>query len=149
GPGTLSDTGSHANLPVPVPVVRVATDGMGPGLPPGLTSMTSASTLIHALRRRWLLALTAGLRGAALVVAALLLLMPPQYTSVTLLRLSSRAARGVTDGDTDFINFQKTQQALVKSYAVLHAALEKPEVANLAEVRAHADPVAWLQKDLV
>ena len=44
------------------------------------------------------------------------------------LRLSSRAARGVTDGDTDFINFQKTQQALVKSYAVLHAALEKPEV---------------------
>src|SRR4051794_39279031 len=122
GLGTVNENGSRVNVPAPVPIVRVTpADGMGPALPPALSSMPSAATLLHGLRRRWFLALTAGLLCAALAVLAVWLVMPPKYTSVTLLRLSSRAGRGVTDGDTDFINFQKTQQAVLKSYSVLHS----------------------------
>src|SRR5205809_2810630 len=104
GPAAVAEPGSRSNALATVPVVRV-TPAEGPALllPPALSAMPSATTLMYALRRRWFLALLAGLAGAALAVAGVWFFMPPKYTSVTLLRVSSRAPRGAIEGDTDFI----------------------------------------------
>jgi capsular exopolysaccharide synthesis family protein len=107
----------------------------------------SMGALAQALRRCWPRAVILSLVAAAAGVAGVLLAMPPQYSAVVLLHVSSRPPRG--EGEPEFVNYQRTQSALVKSYTVLHAALEKPDVAALPEVRAHADPLAWLQKALV
>ena len=118
-----------------------------PGEPPAVNAPPSMGVLAQALRRCWGRALTLSLLAAALAVGAVLVALPPQYSAVVLLQVSSRAPRG--EGEPDFANFQRTRSALLKSYSVLRAALEKPEVAALREVRAHADPVACLQKALV
>jgi capsular exopolysaccharide synthesis family protein len=119
----------------------------GTAAPPADNAPPSMGALAAALRRCWGRALALSLLAAALAVGAVLFVMPPQYNAVVLLHVNSRAPRG--EGEPDFVNFQRTQAALLKSYSVLHAALEKPEVAALGEVRAHADAVSWLQKNLV
>src|SRR5207244_7516449 len=45
-----------------------------------------------------------------------------------------------------FTAFMKTQMAVVKSKPVLQAALRQPQVAELSEIREHADALAWLEK---
>jgi capsular exopolysaccharide synthesis family protein len=116
-----------------------------PNPAPAAGAPPSLGALARALRRCWGRALALALAAAALAVGGTLAAVPPQYSASVLLHLSP--PRG--EGEPDFVNFQRTQSALVKSYSVLHAAPERPEVAGLREVRAHADPVGWLQKNLV
>ncbi len=129
----------------PGPVTAVVP--AAPGAAPAANAPPSMGAMAQALRRCWRRALTFSLVAAALAVGGVLLAMPPQYSAVVLLQVSSRPPRG--DAEPEFANYQRTQSALVKSYTVLRAALEKPEVAGLREVRSHADPIGWLQKGLV
>jgi hypothetical protein len=62
--------------------------------------------------------------------------VPADYKAQTLLHLSPRAPRP-GEPEADLATYQRTQAALVKTYAVRHGTLEKPAVADLAEVRAH------------
>jgi hypothetical protein len=107
------------------------------------------SALLQALRRCWVRVLCLGLLGALVGFGVTWLVVPGRYTSSALMLVSSKPPRGSREGESDFANFQRTQAALLRSYAVLHGVLQKPEVAGLREVRAHHDPLAWLQKELV
>ena len=60
----------------------------------------------------------------------------------------SLTADGAMNGE-EFSNFKRTQVAMLKSRFVLQAALRKPEIAKLPIVAAQADPVAWLESQLV
>jgi capsular exopolysaccharide synthesis family protein len=141
-----SESGNGHSTSVPIPHLP---GGDGTAGPPALTAPPGLTTLAHAFRRRWPAMMGLGLLGAALAAAVVWIIFPAKYTAQVLLHVSSRAARGTYEGEGDFLNFQRTQAALLKSQAVLRSALEKPEVAELAEVRAQDDPAAWLQKELV
>jgi capsular exopolysaccharide synthesis family protein len=90
-----------------------------------------------------------GLLGAALTAAAAWFLYPPKFSTQVLLHVDTHGPRGSSESESDFLNFQRTQAALLKSPSVLHATLEKPDIAELREVREQSDAVDWLQKELV
>jgi succinoglycan biosynthesis transport protein ExoP len=117
--------------------------------PPGLSAPPSLESLWHAVRRRWLLALGLAVLGGLLAFGVAWLVMPAQYTAQTLLQLAPRANRNGLEGEDNLLNYQRTQAAQVKSYAVVQGTLERPNVADLAEVRAHSDPTEWLMKALL
>lgn len=51
--------------------------------------------------------------------------------------------------ESKFDSFRRTQIALLRSHSVLKTALRYPKVAALPLVQQQADPVAWLEKNLV
>jgi capsular exopolysaccharide synthesis family protein len=89
-----------------------------------------------------------GLLGAAVASGVTWLVYPAKYNAQALIHLSAHNSRG-GETEQEFLNFQRTQAALIKSQPVVRAALDRPEVAELREVHEHADPVRWLQKSLL
>src|SRR6266852_6152850 len=132
---------SRPALPAPAPDGPLAA-------PPALSAPPTLSGLIRAGRRRWPMMLGLGLLGAAVAASLVWLVCPAKYTATALIHLSSHNPRGGSESEADFLNFQRTQAALIKGQAVLRAALDKPDIAELREVRAQGDAVAWLQKNL-
>jgi capsular exopolysaccharide synthesis family protein len=118
-------------------------------IPPALSAPPSLETLVHALRRRWALALGCGLLAALLGSAIAWFVVPAQFTAQTLLQISPRALHNGADGEEGMLTYQRTQSALVKSYTVIQGTLERPNVAELAEIRDQSDPTEWLSKSLV
>jgi capsular exopolysaccharide synthesis family protein len=95
------------------------------------------------------LATLGGLAGAALAWQLTPVLTPAKYTARTKVHVSSKQPFILTnagDSATSFTNYQRTQAALVTSRLVLGAVVADPRVAALGSVRAHADPVEWLEK---
>jgi succinoglycan biosynthesis transport protein ExoP len=114
--------------------------------------MPEPMALLRALGRRWLLAGCLGVLVAVSVVVLICLFLPPANAEVEA-RLHVKAIppsllREV-GGRPDFPTFLSTQRALIRSRLVLNAALRKPEVASLDLLRRQADPVAWLEDQLV
>lgn len=130
------------------PLLPASAMEAAPPAPLALSAPPSLSGLLRAGRRRWPAMLGLGLLGAALAGAAAWLVYPGKYSVQALLHVASHGSRGY-ESEADFLNFQRTQMALLKSQAILRAALAKPEVAELREVRSQGDAVAWLQKGLV
>ncbi len=122
--------------------------GEVPALPPALSAPPGVETLWHALRRRWRLILVLGLLAGSLGAAAAWFVVPGVYTVQTILQLNTRSGNANLDTETDSSSFQRAQAALITSYPVLHEALEKPQVAQLPEVRSHSDPYEWVTKNL-
>jgi capsular exopolysaccharide synthesis family protein len=93
-------------------------------------------------------ALVAAPATAALVWYAWPRKLLPTHTARTTLHVSS-AGSGIALGERiDFLTYQKTQIAMVKSHLVLSAALQDSKVADLRLVHEQADPVAWLEKNI-
>ena len=139
--GSDPENGTHRPaLPAP---------GNAPGAPAALTAPPNLAGLLRAIRRRWPIMLGLGLLGAAVACGLVWFVYPALYSTQALVHLATQNPRGGSDSEADFLNFQRTQAALIRSQSVLRAALDKPEVAELREVRAHGDAVAWLQKSLL
>jgi succinoglycan biosynthesis transport protein ExoP len=119
-----------------------------PEAPAALSAPPSVETLWHALHRRWAPILVLGLLAGGLGAAVAWLLVPGAYTVQTLLQMNGRKPHNALEGEGDVAGFQRAQAALFTSYPVLHAALTKPEVAQLPLVQAQADPFEWLTKNL-
>lgn len=115
--------------------------------PPGLSAPPSLESLWHAVRRHWVLALGVGMLAGVLGGAIAWCMAPAPYTAQTLLELSPRGLRG--EGEDTMQTYQRTQTALLKSYAVVQGTLERPNVAELAEVRSKGNPTEWLAKAIV
>jgi succinoglycan biosynthesis transport protein ExoP len=152
------------NHPEPNPIVAIPqrdhpqkalAHGSRP-LPSALSSPPDAMGLIKALRRRWLLAILAGLTlSATCGIAAWYLTPPPSYTSSATLRVAMNPKRimwNPQDNEGKPEAFQKTQLALITDRLILAHALAKPEVAKLAtiqeQIRKQADPEEWLKERL-
>jgi capsular exopolysaccharide synthesis family protein len=123
-------------------------DAPGMAMPAALSGAPSVETLWHALRRRWLLVVLLALVGGAAGAAACWALVPATYTVQALLHLGSRSITVLSEPEAEAGNFQRTQATLFTSYPVLHAALEKPEIAQLPEVKGSADAIEWLTREL-
>ncbi len=140
--------------PVPSPVRPPAVTGLpaAAALPPALASDPMDGALLRALRRCWLPAVGFGLLGAILTGVVAWFVLPSKYTAQALLHVASHSPHGVFTGSEssdDFAAYQRTQATLLKSRAVLQAALRQPQVAELNEVHGQTDPASWLGSSLV
>ncbi len=146
----LGHPGRRPEPPAQRALPRPATPAV-PELPPALSSGLTPVALLRALGRRWLVALVLGLAAAGTVGAVLWFKFPPQYIAETRLQISDAPPKYVTavPSESGLTAYLRTQAAVIKTPAVLNAALLEPQVADLDVIRGHADPFAWLQENLV
>jgi Mrp family chromosome partitioning ATPase len=106
--------------------------------------------LLHALRRTWLIAVPLAVVAAAGVYLLAETRVTPVYSARTLVQVAATRPTLLYElpGRTESANYQRTQIATVKSRFVLQAALRDLEPLNLPLIRAQADPVAWLEKEI-
>ncbi len=144
--GSLETPPLNGHAPAPVPAPAPAETP----LPPALSAPPGLDTAWHVLRRRWQLILGAGLVAAVVGAAVAWFATPGKYSTSAIVHLESQNPRnGSTDPD-EFLNYQRTQIAALKSYEVLNRLIVKPEIRELSEVQKHqGSEVEWLQKDLV
>jgi capsular exopolysaccharide synthesis family protein len=109
------------------------------------------ASLLIALRRRWLLALTLGLLSGAMAAAAVWNLWPPN-TGGAQIQLMVRAQGPyvfIQEPSGDFNVFKRTEAMVVKSRRVIDKAIKKPKVAELPLVKRFGDPVKMLEDNIV
>ncbi len=126
----------------PFPLAEPPSDGRLPESP----DRRETSLLALAWRSRWLLLLTMIAGGGA--AWALLERVTPLYTSESRIYVE-RNLPGLFDDQTQAaysINYLYTQAELIRSTAVLAAAADDPENANLESFRGVDNPVALLRK---
>jgi Mrp family chromosome partitioning ATPase len=107
------------------------------------------TALLHALRRRWVVATAVGTACAALAALSIWALHEPAYTAQAMLRVSTSQESLVFEtrdsaGGNNFGIYKNTQQQLLTSEFVLIAALRNQKVAETAIVRDEPDPVRYL-----
>src|SRR6478672_11969573 len=111
-----------------------------------------ANTFLHALRRRWMLALAMGVVVGALLAIALWVLFPESSSATALFKVRMKQEtilHDVGQGSTqDFEVLKKTQLALLKSKFVLTAAIRPPGIASLSILARERDKEEWLQEHL-
>jgi len=118
---------------------------------PDILSLTPRPIdLLYALRRRWKWALGLGVLCALLAVAIAWLVIPVNYTATAWLRIATAKPRIIfnTQEDNDLLGHRNAQATLMTSKFVLNAALRKPGVSQLPDIREERDPVSWLQQNV-
>jgi capsular exopolysaccharide synthesis family protein len=110
-------------------------------------------TLLKALRRRWLLALTLGTLCAAGAAAAAWFLLAPLFTVASQIYVNANPEPfGLRDnrqpGHGDFSTFLRLQAARIKNREVLLNALKEKEIQRLDLVKQQPEPILWLESEL-
>lgn len=111
----------------------------------------SATAILHALRRRWISATTAGVVCALVAMGVMSRLVSSTSTVRTLLHVASVRPIMLSDTPEDrgaFTNQQRAQLAMLTSRLVLKSALRDLDGMNLTVLQGQADPVAWLEKEI-
>ena len=108
---------------------------------------------LHAMRRRWGVALALALTVSLGIVVATFFLVPSEKEASALLEvraavpsLSDKVGGTPSEGEVD--RFKQTQLALAKSLLVVNAALRRPEINTLATLRAEEDQVRFLMEEV-
>jgi capsular exopolysaccharide synthesis family protein len=125
---------------------------------PGTTGPTAAATMspisiLRALRRRQLLALSVAILLTSITGPVAWFLIPVKYKAQARLQVASQVPKVLfrtveTEDRDDYKRVQNTQQALVVSQLVLNAALQDPKVSGYRMVREQIDPITWLHDAL-
>jgi polysaccharide biosynthesis transport protein len=126
----------------------------GPPLRPEiLSAKASPPALLHAVRRRWPLAIGLGFLVGGVAAGLLWFLMPVKYEAFATLRVSG-APPVVLEKDRgaheEFSLFKRTQVQLVLSNVVLQRTLAEPKINRLSMIQEHNDdPISWLKDQLI
>jgi capsular exopolysaccharide synthesis family protein len=117
------------------------------GQPAGLNLVR----LLHALRRRWLLALCVGLMLAVPAAGLVWLIAPTNFDVAGYLHVGDPPS--VASGEkprnaSEYESFRKTQVALIKSVGVLSEALKTPGVADLPMLVNRSEPIKFLEDEI-
>lgn len=162
GPDRAADTAPVPRLPIlppfpPLPNGLSAPTPQPPRpapAPPALTKPVSVLSLVQALRRQWVLGLSAGLAAGAVAGCVAFALLPAAkysaYTARATLQVSANApvVVGQPSPQVDFGTVKGTIQARVKSRVVLDEVLKKPEIKELSFFAGQPDPYEFLQNEL-
>ncbi len=138
-----SNGAPHSALTFPGPLTHNAQDVLRGGM--------DANTFLHAIRRRWLLALLMGSVVAAASALGLWFLFPESSSATALFQVSNQqdSLFGMNrQTQQSFDVMKKTQLAKLKSNYVLTAAIRDPKVGGLSALAGEKDPVQWLQDNL-
>jgi capsular exopolysaccharide synthesis family protein len=110
--------------------------------------------LLHALRRRWLLATIAGLMIGLPLAALVWLITPSNYEVIAWLKVGDDPAKKLTNNGIgyrdpgEYEQYRKTQAALIKSPDVLRSALNNPAIANLQLIASERDKEEFLKEEI-
>ncbi len=141
-------------VPMTAPATQVLPRDNGPAVPeppPALASGPDAGSLLHALRRRWMVALSLGIIVAGLLGTAAFFLVSPRYTAFAQIHINAADSSYFPHGDANrslYRSFRTTQSARMKSRFVLIEALKAESVKFLPIVREQPDPLIWLEDEL-
>ncbi len=146
--GTLTTLGGQ------LPSVQTLNWSYGPPPRPDiLSAKPNPVELLHAMRRRWALALGLGLLVSGLAAGLLWYFVPVRYEAYALLRVGSRPPFVLEHENTaadEFTVFKRTQVQLILSNLVLNGVLREPGINRLQTVRENNDdPVSWLKSNLM
>jgi capsular exopolysaccharide synthesis family protein len=155
--GISPESGTGAMVAIPARPTQLAqpTWSMGPpAIPEILTAKPGPVELLHALRRRWMIAIGLGLLLGGLLTAMVWFFVPVRYEVVALVRVSAvrQSFFGVSAGrrEADFETYKRTQAALLKSNFVLQATLRKPEIQRLQLIQENKDDqLNWLSGQII
>ncbi|MCI0458955.1 MAG: polysaccharide biosynthesis tyrosine autokinase [Gemmataceae bacterium] len=140
--GTLVPAGNYPLVPV----------GRELAPPSVLSASPTPMTLLVALKRRWLLALTLGLVCGAVGAVVIWQMSPITWRAQTHLHVAPVRPFllfHTPDGGTDYGMYKRMQIGLVHDRLVLTKALRTKEVANLPLVQAQGlQAIDWLDKQL-
>jgi len=147
--GTLATVGG-SQLP------SVSTLNWSYGPPPRpeiLSAKPNPLELLHAVRRRWPLAVGLGVLIATLAGAAVWYLIPVKYEAFALLKVSGKPPQILERGNAavdEFAVFKRTQVQLLLSNMVINGVLREPAINRLPSVQENSDdPISWLKEQLV
>lgn len=142
---------SEGSRPAAMPAVSVspatpASAGPAPAPLPRPVLPYPQSSLFHAFRRCWLLALTLGLLVGGVVGTLWWLSIPEHYRAEIRVRIPAprTPSAASSSGEDEIGYFQRGQAALIQSTTVLEEVLRRPEVARLSVIHQAHDPLAWL-----
>ena len=119
---------------------------------PEASTWKNIVTVLHALRRRWLIGLSIGLSLGAAAAYAAWKYTPAPYTAYREVRIRTQAHVGLTSRSQraqDFRVYKQTQMKLVRSRSVLSAAISDPKVAQLPLLQQQENQIEWLQTHLI
>jgi capsular exopolysaccharide synthesis family protein len=154
-PAGNSHVGAMVAVTNRLPQVQVPSWSYGPPPTPEIINAKPGPVeLLHALRRRWMLATGLGLLVGGGLAALVWFLMPVKYEVMATLRVSATRqhvlGKSAGSQETDFQTYKRTQAALLKSSFVMQATLRKPELKRLATIQEHQDElVDWLTNEIM
>jgi capsular exopolysaccharide synthesis family protein len=150
--------GSASRALAPMPAFGAAAPGFGGFAPRGpeiLYGGFNQTWLAHCLRRRWLMAILMGLLVGLATTALLLWLFPSMSQVTAYLKVKSRTESPFESQPSARPSAQEIERqamnhlALLKSYLVLQAALQKQDVADLDAVRNQdGEEMLWLMEEM-
>jgi succinoglycan biosynthesis transport protein ExoP len=106
---------------------------------------------LHALRRRWLAASAVGLVLGSIVAVSVWTSIKDRFTAMAVLRVAMgqstilEPGQQAHEGSTGFEVYKRTQRQLLRSPAVLTAALQREAVSKLPGTTQQLGAVSWLQ----
>jgi capsular exopolysaccharide synthesis family protein len=140
---------SQLALPPVAAPVPYAVEESEPPPPTEAALGYSPARVLRALRRRWHLAIPAGLVLAAIFGFAAEDFIRADYTARTQVAIAISQPGILADGGgVDLSTYQRRQTALVKNRHVLQTAIDRPRVRDLTVIRNNSDPVGWLEREL-
>ena len=106
--------------------------------------------LVYALRRRWGWAMGLGILAAGAAALAAWFLIPVNYTATAWLRIASAKPSIIfkVGGEDELLNDKRATATLMRSRFVLNAALRKPGVSQLEDLRDEDDRLTWLKEHI-
>ncbi len=111
-----------------------------------------ANTFLHALRRRWMLALGMGMVIGAGAAIALWFIFPESSSATALFEIRQEQESIIHDATQrstqDYEILKKTQLAKLKSKFLLTTAIRDPGIASLSILASATDKEEWLQEHL-
>jgi len=124
-----------------------------PARPDILKAKPNPVELLHAVRRRWPLAIGLGVTVATIAAGLLWFFLPVHYEAFALLKVSGKPPAvlerraGATD---EFAVYKRTQVQLIRSGLVLNGTLRDAAINRLSLIKDHGDdPIAYLNDQLV
>jgi capsular exopolysaccharide synthesis family protein len=124
-----------------------------PQRPEILSAKPNPIELMHAVRRRWPLAVGLGTAVGVLAAAIVWFLMPIRYEAYALLRVAEKTGGVLTkanEGADAFAIFKRTQVQYILSGPVLRGTVREPSIGRLSMVKEHDDdPVSWLNSEMI
>lgn len=119
-------------------------------VPPAVTSGPTATTLLHAFRRRWLTATIVGILGALGGVALAISIMPAPFKSTAMIQVTPPDRHHPIFSNAGYMEaktFLDNQEGIVKSSDILNAALNR--TGHLPKVKVQTEPIVWLRKQIL
>ncbi len=124
-----------------------------PAKPEILKAKPNPIELLHAVRRRWPLALGLATLVSTLIVGTLWYFIPVKYEAFALLKVSGKPPSVLQDSAAavdEFAVFKRTQVQLLLSNVVLQGTLRDTAINRLTTIKQQSDDtISWLKDQLI